>query len=1119
MKKEILKKLQVILKVFVAIVLVFSTTTLVNAEDGDVDNIIFDVSGQLVEAKETSNQVKISLKITNTSETDLTLDSIKADIPEGVNYVSIEQENTPSQEDDSLLWTDQSLSAKKELVLTYELDVSKDASTQMSWYVNDEKLKEITDIKDILSEEDIQKIEGNATTKDGANLIQKEVSKVWTRFNDAGVVKIGNEDELRAFFTNSENEKKTAQLTSHINITNSNIISVQRNATLDLNGYSIYVKTGSENELFKIMNKASFKVQDSNGEHDNKETIQYKVTTVQGENKPVTETRTYTGGVITGNKKNTFRVESESTLVLENVCIYNNGKAADGYDGGAVINDGILYLNGALLVQNKGSWGGAIQTNGNSKIYINDNTILSENIAYRRGGAIHASGNAEIVMNDGYLTNNEANSTGTSVADGGGAIRLDGSSSFTMNNGYVTGNKSNKGGGGGIRAGWYDYNQYGPTNHVIVNINSGYISGNTAGNEGAGMSIGSGCHANIDPATNEKVYITYNTVTETEDWGGGGLFVANDGTMHITNLLVKDNHAGGFGGGIAGCSTGRVFDFSSKGGAIFDNSATGVNLSGNNSSKAEDHAYTQGNAVFHNSGYQDYFCALNSVIDNKMLGGGYEQWSGSIDNIPFSAKNNDEQLSSTFLMGMTANPIQEDKILAENNANVIVSHNSSYTHGGGILCNGYLVVGIIPTTLEIGDRLLVNAKKLVEGASHANNTFHFDLLDSDMKFISTMTSVGIDGKTNEGDINIAIPFSLTTNTGEFTYYLMEEPTDGFYPNTTAYKIVIKGERNTESNNVMGATVEKSVITDVTVTKGMITKLSNGTTTNKVFTEQGTVSITKDLNTGSNHAKLLNIEPIGYAYRNTVKPGSLTITKTSMGTTTPKDAVFTITGSNDYSQEVKYSEFNDGEYVLEGLSEGEYKVVESNADVKGYTLTVTGNGSTVNVNNAKMSQINIVNSYVSDKKASLIVYKVDQDGKFLEGANFQMEREDGEIINAIKDRARFEFKDLIDGTYTVKETTTPEGYEGIGEFEIVIEDGKITCPEYGITDPFVTLSVENTNDGTTPEVIGDEYDDDDFYPEVQGDEKVETSDNTNIAGFAGLSLLSAMMFLFLRKRNN
>ena len=240
----------------------------------------------------------------------------------------------------------------------------------------------------------------------------------------------------------------------------------------------------------------------------------------------------------------------------------------------------------------------------------------------------------------------------------------------------------------------------------------------------------------------------------------------------------------------------------------------------------------------------------------------------------------------------------------------------------------------------------------------------------------------------------------------------------------------------------------------------------------------------------------------------------------MGTTTPKDAVFTITGPNDYSKDINYSEFTDGEYVLEGLPVGEYKVVESNANVKGYTLTVTGNGSTAIVAKDEESQISIVNNYVSDKKANLIIYKVDQDGTFLEGANFQMVREDGEIINAIKDIARFEFKDLIDGTYTVKETTTPEGYEGIGEFEIVIENGKITCPEYGITDPFVTLSVENTNDGTSTDVVGDEIDDDDFYPEVKGDETdntVKTFDNSQITEFTGLSLLSAMMFFFLRKK--
>ena len=259
---------------------------------------------------------------------------------------------------------------------------------------------------------------------------------------------------------------------------------------------------------------------------------------------------------------------------------------------------------------------------------------------------------------------------------------------------------------------------------------------------------------------------------------------------------------------------------------------------------------------------------------------------------------------------------------------------------------------------------------------------------------------------------------------------------------------------------------------------------------------------------------------GFTVTNTLITGDLVITKTSMGTKTPQNAIFTITGPNDFTKEVKYSEFTNGQYVLEGLPLGEYKVVESNANVKGYKLTVTGNESIANVNNDEMSQIDIVNNYVSDKKASLIIYKVDQDGNFLEGANFQMVREDGEIINPIKDRARFEFKDLIDGTYTVKETTTPEGYEGIGEFTIVIEKGLITCPQYGLTDPFVTLSVENTNDGTSTDVVGDEIDDDDFFPEVKGDETdntVKTSDDSQITEFAGLSLLSAMMFFFLRKK--
>ena len=103
-----------------------------------------------------------------------------------------------------------------------------------------------------------------------------------------------------------------------------------------------------------------------------------------------------------------------------------------------------------------------------------------------------------------------------------------------------------------------------------------------------------------------------------------------------------------------------------------------------------------------------------------------------------------------------------------------------------------------------------------------------------------------------------------------------------------------------------------------------------------------------------------------------------------------------------------------------------------------------------------------------------------------------------------------------------------GYEGIGEFHIVIENGLITCPEYGITDPFVTLSIENTDDGAEPDVFGDEYDDEDFDPDVYGDETddmdsdlkgVETSDNDSLLGYMGLFIISLLGYIILRKKKS
>ena len=79
------------------------------------------------------------------------------------------------------------------------------------------------------------------------------------------------------------------------------------------------------------------------------------------------------------------------------------------------------------------------------------------------------------------------------------------------------------------------------------------------------------------------------------------------------------------------------------------------------------------------------------------------------------------------------------------------------------------------------------------------------------------------------------------------------------------------------------------------------------------------------------------------YSNT--PGSVIVTKTTTGAETPEDATFQLQKLNglvweNIGEAVAYSAFVDGAYTFEDLEEGTYRVVESNAEVEGYTLETT-----------------------------------------------------------------------------------------------------------------------------------------------------------------------------------
>ena len=347
---------------------------------------------------------------------------------------------------------------------------------------------------------------------------------------------------------------------------------------------------------------------------------------------------------------------------------------------------------------------------------------------------------------------------------------------------------------------------------------------------------------------------------------------------------------------------------------------------------------------------------------------------------------------------------------------------------------------------------------------------------------------------------------------------------------------------------------------------------------------------------------------GYDVENKEILGELEIIKTTNGAATPGDTEFNITGPNGYSMTVKYSEFEEGIYVLKDISLGEYKVTENTetGEVKGYTLKVNGEQKAVLSEEEQKGSVELVNDYTATKivinkvdnqgkavagaklsimdsegnkimsfttgkqayevtgrleagktyilhedkapegyeKAkdvkftvlgegqttnvrmvdvkkpevtvtgiSLIMYKVDQDMKPLAGATFKLVKvENGteKTIGTQSKGPRYEFKDLKDGIYRVYETKAPNGYEGLSTyFEIEIRNGKI----YFEGKLEHTFTIVNTNDGTTPEVLGDEIGD---RPETEV-EGVETSDDQNLYGYGTVALISMLGILFLGRR--
>lgn len=559
------------------------------------------------------------------------------------------------------------------------------------------------------------------------------------------------------------------------------------------------------------------------------------------------------GGTLTQKKDcnvgNLIYAENGSTVNMSGgyVCGASTNTWANGA-GVMVSSEGgsasALNLIGGVIAGNCASSGGGVYAKGSAvKVtggVISGNSTLGEGL----GGGIMAEGGI-VTVSGGHITNNRMAKFCGRDGDGchgGAGLAANNGAHVTISGGQITGNHSEEAGGGVY------VTNLGQGGMAWLDITGGYIASNVSyRSEGAGIRVGQKVDALINGpkdsnGTKESiVYITNNHCMSRFDWGGGGIFVQGDskdatnaGRLFVYNSYISSNTAGGYGGGVAVCPSGKTLVTNTEGTAIFGNKSAGADDHGKDYPKpAYDKANNSGNNnaphlsagndgkdqdkaaylkdVFRNNGHADFFLAAHdhntpiAVVTGEMLGGGDARYSGSIElekaiNIPANGA-----VGVKNSIGLTSGVMAEDEAAinarnqAQNEATTFITGNYSWDHGGGIMSNGDLYLGV-PADAYVYPSLKLKATKELAGRDLKDGEFTFTVYrkDSDTAKAPSWDNNGNfshDGcefvksaKNIAG--NIAFDLSeklseqlhdnkqlseqlLTNGTGEITYYLVE----------------------------------------------------------------------------------------------------------------------------------------------------------------------------------------------------------------------------------------------------------------------------------------------------------------------------------------------------------
>lgn len=551
-------------------------------------------------------------------------------------------------------------------------------------------------------------------------------------------------------------------------------------------------------------------------------------------------------GVITqkkgGRVSSLVYAENGSTVNMSGgyVC----GASSSGAGAGIMVSNekgsaSTLNVTGGVIAGNSAPSGGGVYAKGSTVTITNG--VISGNSTLDSvgfGGGIMAEYDGSVTVSGGYITNNKyANFCGhDGYGDHGGAgLAARNGTHVTISGGQITGNYSEEAGGGVYIT---DVDRHGASSRekmAWLNITGGTIAANVSNrSEGAGIRVGQMVDAMIEGASKTTpVYITNNSCMSRFDWGGGGIFVQGDsdtasnaGRLFVYNSYISSNEAGGYGGGVAVCPTGKTLVANTDGTAIFGNTSAQIQQGANDydpeKNRGNDgtphlsaggyeglvHKKNQdtdayNSSVFRENGHADFFLAAEghktpiAAVIGKMLGGGDAKYKGSKEltqaiTIP---ANGGVQVYNSIGLSSGVQAGDAAATAAQTAATTFITGNYSWNHGGGIMSNGDLYLGVPADTyvypslkLKATKALKMKNKQTEESIALAKDQFSFSVYRKDSDGATepswndkTFNSGGctlVGTAKNDADGNITFDLGeqfidKTVEANKITYYLVE----------------------------------------------------------------------------------------------------------------------------------------------------------------------------------------------------------------------------------------------------------------------------------------------------------------------------------------------------------